>query len=120
GRVLGLPDERLHAILGQQLELLQFALPPFLLGREKRPGLKRGELPFVSLVLFTQPPELFVHLREPLDEDLAIRHAPPFAVTETKRPAVLRDCCPCASSTSAPLDALGPPLEAPRVRSLPF
>src|SRR5262245_51378228 len=55
GRHLGsgevLPDQGLHAVLADQLQLLQFTHAPLLLAREERPSLELPELLFVRLML---------------------------------------------------------------------
>src|SRR6059036_1150884 len=72
------PDDRLHPVLGHQLQLLQLAHAPLLVRRERGGSPERLELLVVGLVLAAEAPELLVLGRQSLDEGLLVHARPPW------------------------------------------
>src|SRR5262245_33206431 len=64
------PDNRLHAVLGHQLQFLQFGDAPLLLTRERGCSFQRLQLDVVVLVLVPEAAEFLVLGHESLDEAL--------------------------------------------------
>src|SRR5262249_4339872 len=75
GRGARVPEEGLHPVLRDELELLQLAHTPLLIRREEAATVQLDQLLFVALVLLAEPAEIVVFYGESLDQGFRVGHA---------------------------------------------
>src|SRR5262245_23034965 len=68
----GVTDDRFHAVLGHQLQLLELAHAPLLVRRERGVLLQRLELRVVPVVLGAEAPKLLVLGRKSFDQSFPV------------------------------------------------
>src|SRR5512134_1266091 len=78
-----LAEDGLHPVLGNELQLLQLADPPVVVGGQEPSAVQLVELAVISLVVFSKFAEFLVSRCEPLDQGLRVGHQDLLAENET-------------------------------------